>query len=411
MEPAGHRSRKRLQADLTDLLHQAVRRRTRKGRVGLLLSGGVDSRGILAVLDDPVAIRAVTFTTHARETRPPLGDWAIAETCARQVGMPMSVVPYDPRDFAEAMQASVSASDGAAGFVFQNIWDRIREETKIQYLLRGDECMGWCTGPISATRVLPSVGLHSLGRMSELKRCFRRGKVEAFVADMEAELETILSSCHALTPYDRVDELYLGQRWIHYLQPKERILSRAGMHVRNPWLDRDVLDFVRTLPARCRLRKRLFRQTLARLAPSLFRIPRARESEFDNYRSALRAAEREDGTVSRLVFQDNPLLEDFFEQGAVKELIEHVCSRVPSPKTRSRFDPRSILPVSMFVPLYAVRNYVTDPPPRLTGARLLLRIATTALALRHLAKRLARRPAATRTVEAHGEPAASALRC
>jgi len=170
-------------------------------------------------------------------------------------------------------------------------------------------------------------------------------------------------------------------------QPKRRIHGRFGLHVRNPWLDLDLLNFVRKLPLRWRLRKRLFMRVMRRVDPALMRITFGRGTEQIDYRYHLSVAEKRDQTVTKLILADNPLLGEFFDLTAVRRLIDQVCAAdVPRP-SRRRLDLETILPVGTFWKLYTLRQYLTNPPPNYSGARLVLGIAVAAVALRQLAQR------------------------
>lgn len=374
---------------LAELLRQAVRRRVRKGRFTLLLSGGIDSRGILAFLDDAATVPAATFTARTKENRHPLGDWVVAEQVAAHVGMPLTVAHYDATRFAHDLQESVYASDGAAGFVYQNVWEHIRDATNAEYLLRGDECMGWCEGFTTEKRVLAADMIYDLGRIERLMGLFR-ADVRGTLAQLSgADCRALLADCRAQGGVNRVDELYLQQALLHHLQPKQRMLARYGLHVRNPLLDMDVLEFTRRLPGRYRVRKQLFHQTLVETNPALLAIPRARaiEKERESYGPLLRAAERERKAVTRLILEDNPLMAEFFDVRALEQTITQICSADRIQETVPGTRLGSLLPVGVFQIVHAVAQSLVNPPNVLPGPRLLLRLAVVATTLRLVANR------------------------
>jgi hypothetical protein len=387
IEPSPDKGYRNYLEEFANLLRQAVNRRVSGGRVAVMLSGGIDSRGISCCLDEPSKIAAVTYAGRTRETRHKLGDWALAELIAKQLGMDLSIIHYDGRKFAQAMQESVYASDGAAGFVFENIWADIREATGAEYLLAGDECMGWTTGPMSDAQVLPSIGVYSLQSLKELQDCMRQDRLDSFVELSLRDIEAINQSCRGQTPIDRTDQFYFEQRVIHFVLPKRRITARHGMLVRNPWLDLDLLNFVRKLPRRHRTGKSLFRRTVSHINPSLSKLPRARAPETINYQSYLSKAERQHRAVSKMVFEDNPLLEEFFDIPSVRRLIQKVCLAGDVPTPPQRFDPMILLPMSVRLKLRAYVLRLINLQPKLSGAVLVLRIAMVATALRHLTNR------------------------
>ncbi|MBN1513079.1 MAG: hypothetical protein JXB13_13780 [Phycisphaerae bacterium] len=381
VEPDHRPAFRELQSQCADLLRQAVQRRLRRGRVSILLSGGVDSRGILACATDPSRIPAVTYTGWKRETRHALGDWAIAERVAKSLNLDLSVVRFDPQQYMTAMEDSVVGSDGAAGFVFENVWDHVREQTGTEYLLAGDECMGWTIGVMSQARVLPVLGIHSLADLPSVQQCLRADQRKSFLEQSKADMNVILSASSARNPHDRVDELYFRQRLINMLHPKRRVIARHGLRVRNPWLDLDVLNFVRTLPPRYRIRKMLYRNTISRLNPELFRIPRAQAGETVDYRADLTRAERESRALTDLLLGEHSPAEQFFDREAVSRLIQAECYQESAAKTSHRFRLATLLPVTVRHQLASVLMRITNPPFTLSRTVLLLRIMAMTMGL------------------------------
>jgi hypothetical protein len=304
--------------------------------------------------------------------------------------MDLTVFQVDGRGFQGALRESVYCSDGAAGFIFENVWRRIKEETGLEYLLLGDECMGWSEGRIPREEVLPTVGILRMRPLTEVLALLRREGREELVEEAEGEAEAILTGCTAETSCDCVDELYLQQRLIHFLNSKRRVIARHGLGVRHPWLDLDVLNFIRRVPTRYRIRKRLFRDTLTFMNPAMFELPQAREGEEISYHQYLRARERENGGISSMLFDDNPLLEESFDLSAIRELVHAVClapmPAVPKPR---RFDARALLPPGLRFYLAMLRRRLSNRPARLTNDDALLRVLTVGEVLRQLNRRFA----------------------
>jgi len=387
IEPSSDKGYKYYLEEFAGLLRQAVRRRVSSGRVAIMLSGGVDSRGILSCLDKPWEIPIVTYTGRTRETRHRLGDWAVAERIAKQVGMNLSVIHYDGRQFARAMQESVHASDGAAGFVFENIWEDVRQATGAEYLLMGDQCITGYTGPLSNAQVLSSINVYSLQSLNELQGCMRQDRLDSFIELSARDIQAINASCKTEEPHDRVDQLNFEQVLIYFLPPKRRLTARHGMFVRNPWYDLDICNFVQKIPRRYRVGKSLFRKTISYIEPSLSRLPRAREGETIDYRSYLREYERKEKLVSQMIFSDNPFFGEFFDVQAVEKLVKDVCLSDNATEKRRRFDPKTLLPMAIRGKVSTTVRYFTRPSIQLSGVQLLLRILTVATALRHLSNR------------------------
>lgn len=385
---AADRGWQRHRAEFTDLLRQAVRRRTRSGRIAILLSGGADSRGIVSFLEDPASVPAVSYTGRTPEARHHLGDCAIAAQCARAAGMRHIITPFDPRQIHLAIRDSVELTDGAACAVSENIWERVREETGAEYLLRGDECLGWCLGPMTMSQVPASVGIRPLRSEERLASSLRPDRVDSFAAGSEEDIRALMNGLAARTAYDCVDRMYFEQRLIHYLESKTGLVPHFGMSARTPWLDLDVMNYVRALPLRYRMRKGLFVDAIRRADPRMSAIPRAQDDETVNFRPYVSAAENEERAYSRIILEDNPLVADYFDPSAVEQLIRSVAAVREEVAPKAQYPLHRLLPRPLLARLRGLKWFVMGSSYRLSGVNLLLRIATIAIALRHLRNRL-----------------------
>jgi len=386
IRPEKNRGRKTYITELADLLRQAVRRRVRTGQCALLLSGGLDSRGILACMDEPKKVQVVIYTLRTQATRHSLGDWATAEKIAKSMGMNSSVFHFDPRDFMTALRLSVYCSDAAAGMVDENVWERIREQTSLEYMLLGDQCF-WGRGLISNAQILPSLDIFSVKNIGALQSLVRKDRLDLLIEQSEAEMKTIIADCHARAPFDCANELWLQQHNIHFYAPKRRVIMRHGLGARIPWLDLDVLNFLRKVPTRYRIGKKLFLNTVVYLNPDLFELPRAREDETVNYHAAPSKSERECKGISEMIFNDNPFLEEFFDISSVQALIDKVCLSVAPVQPPPHFDPITLIPRGLRSSLGALQRYLMNPAPQVSNVDLLLRVMTVAETLRQFKNR------------------------
>jgi len=375
---------RRAREELAPILRQAVRRRLRNGRCAVSLSGGLDSRGIFACMEDPRQAQAIIYTLRSREQRHPLGDWAIAEKLCQSRGIALSVFKVERESFMADLKESVFYSDGAAGYVYENVWQRIREETGADFLLTGDECMGYIRWPISQSLVLTAALIHSADRIPRLQNLMRPDRRAEFLEQIKAEQEAVMAGCAARDPYGRVDEIYFHQRVIHFRNPKRRLIIRNGLGVRNPWLDLDVLNFIRRMPVRYRMNKRLFGKTLEHMNPQLFRVPQAKEGESANYQDRLIRCEQEGRGVSQVIFADNPYFDRVFDIASVGRFIAGVCSAENVRPPREWFKVLDWLPLERRIQVTAVLRYLGNPPIKVNDVTLLLRVMAAAEALRQL---------------------------
>ena len=384
--PESDRGHKYYISNISDILRQTVKRRIRQGKVSISLSGGYDTRGILSCINEHDKLSAVTFSSRTLQTRHKLGDWAIAEIIAEKLGINLSIFQVDGNDFTSALQESIYCSDGTAGFVCENIWPNVRRACQSEYLLLGDQCMLWGVSRMSPINHLLKYGihLHSLNKLDILQSCMRNDKLDTFITLSQSDQDLVISKCKSHTSWDAFYELYLNYRMIDSILAKRNIISRHGLFVRNPWLDLDLLNFVRVLPVRYRKNKFLFNQAVTAMHPELFRIPFARDGEHINYQPYFVAAEEHSQGVTKLIFDNNPLLEEYFNKSALYSLIKSVCNST-STRNLSKFSNLSnFLPISLSLQMKKLIRRFYKPAPQLFGAELLLRVATVAVALRHI---------------------------
>ena len=384
MEPDAGLSRKEALGQLIHHMRKAVKRRTGSGHPAILLSGGLDSRGILACMDEPGRIPAATYSGMAPERQRRRGDRTVAGRVAQQVGLELTVLHYDRSNLMAAMADSVYASDGAAGFIFENVWDNLRLTLDVDVVLTGDESFGHCAWPIAMGQVLSKVGIVRLEDYSNVLACVLSSKRQKLAELSEADAAAIAAGSDALTPYARVDEMFFAQRSVQFLAPKRRMIARHGLLVRNPWLDRELLEFVRHLPDGFRIRKSLYKSALRKLAPRLFSLPLAGEGEVPDYRKRLWELETQSGQVSKIVLEDNPLFEALFDCDAIRGLIDRVCAvrRQSGSGAGSRL--QSLVPIEMQRTLAGYYRFFRRPKRSLSDVVLLLRLLAAAIALRYL---------------------------
>jgi asparagine synthetase B (glutamine-hydrolysing) len=273
---APDRGERHYRGALAELVRVAVRRQVRSPhRYGVLLSGGYDSRGLLGCyLAERPGTTPITISWGVDEHTPGSDCW-VARRLASRLGTKHRFFPLRAEALADHLDDTVYLGDGltaACGNYPEglDIFAAIREELGVQVLLRGDECFGWHAGAFDEATALQSVGIRALDDLPAYRTLLRPEayhRLAALGADLLAEVS---SRCSAASIHDRKDFFYLDQRLQHYLHPLN-YLKTLEVEVRRPYLDNDVLDFVATLPARYRLDKALFRRTIVRMLPGLFR--------------------------------------------------------------------------------------------------------------------------------------------
>jgi len=156
-----------------------------------------------------------------------------------------------------------------------------RFDTSRTVMFAGDECFGWDESPplptaesVLATIVGARLPLHWPDRIfsEDLDS-------EAIVLEAEADwtvLRDLRTRFESLQEFK--DFLYLDQRLPNLQLPWREYYFGRSLPVRNPLLDRDILEFVRRLPDSARYSRQLYRDCLCEMFPDLFSVPMAASS-------------------------------------------------------------------------------------------------------------------------------------
>ncbi|MGH8057666.1 MAG: asparagine synthase-related protein, partial [Candidatus Entotheonellia bacterium] len=274
-EGSKDRGRAYYQRTLADLLRTAVHRCLRTPhRYGLLLSGGYDSRALLGyALAQPPAHPLHTISWGASEDLPH-SDCAIAARLARRLALPHMFYPLRPHALPDHLRSFIALSDGLTDAVTNYpealaIFHRIRHDLGLDILLRGDECFGWIAGAFDERTMFQTLGIHSLHDLKPYQSILTPALRPVLEGHCTELLHDVSSRCSAENIHNRKDFFYLDQRLQYYLHPLTYIKT-LEVEVRTPYLDNDILDFVRTIPAKYRIEKNLFKHVVTESFPALF---------------------------------------------------------------------------------------------------------------------------------------------
>ncbi|HJR71748.1 MAG TPA: asparagine synthase-related protein, partial [Gammaproteobacteria bacterium] len=221
-----------------------------------LLSGGIDSRGLLTLLHARGNIRTVTWGLRDSPHRP-LNDARFASRAAAAFGVAHRFFATDladlPRELlvrrflvaGEGRTASISPFvDGFA------VWKTLREEG-FDGAIRGDEAFG--------QRLASSAyDVRHLAKLTMLTDYFSAAEVESFELP-DQRLPPWLAQRRGETLATWRDRLYQRHRLPKFLAALSDLVS-PYIEVANPLLADGIVRCVRTLPDHLRTGKRLWRQ-------------------------------------------------------------------------------------------------------------------------------------------------------
>lgn len=371
---------------LSAALRQAVDGQVRLDDPAILLSGGQDARTIVSFMSDPARMTAYTYTARSADERHRFGDASCAAELARVAGLKHVLLQFDPSPVLQLIRRSVAQSDGAAMFLREDIWDTLREQHGVRFVLIGDECFSATSGPLVEANILEYLGLHCLHEIPSLWAFIRRDRFEEFAQRSRAEHARLFPPGSGRPAHNILNELLHRQRLYHFHNPKRRMIARHGIQVRRPLLDLSVLSEIGHIPFRYMVGKELVQQAMDRARPDIASLPRARATETVTYDRAFTELERQGGQVSAFLFEDNPLMGEYFNLEAVRQLVADVTSGQAPPR-RGRFE--GLLPPQVRRWMAAIaRRYFHLRAPYLTGrSARLLRILSVAEVLRHVARR------------------------
>jgi asparagine synthase (glutamine-hydrolysing) len=247
-------------------------------QAGVLLSGGVDSRLVLALLArHGYPVRAFTFG------QPGCADERYASRVTAALGVPHRIAAWTAAGLERVLEHAVALTDGhvaATHFHGMDLLDELRQATSSQWNgFAGDAILGGSfahprygvPGPPSlASRLFAS--LNQILRPDELRRVIDPGAAAELSAHPRRALLEALAATPPGPPSERARHLLLDQR-VGRLAAPGLALDRHYLPVRTPYAEGPVLAVMRQLRLWERRYGRALCQVLVRHFPELATIP------------------------------------------------------------------------------------------------------------------------------------------
>jgi hypothetical protein len=239
----------------------------------LFLSGGLDSRGILGVLDQMGAMPKRALGWGMRDDIPGSDAW-IAKRLAGEFQLNFCFLPYDTDQLAEIASEWVYVSE----LVNDNIgrygegMGAVRKfySTGADFTFIGDEAWGWrgyAWNEIEArAHVLPP------SLPPKIRSILRSDQIDRFESVYDASLKRIMEPCENAEATDRKDFLYLHGRVARFIFSLGYYREIAS-EMRRPFLSNGVLEVVRHLPREYRVHKNLYVSMLKKFLPRTMKYP------------------------------------------------------------------------------------------------------------------------------------------
>ncbi len=265
----------------------ACRKRAhRLRRTVIPISGGFDSRGILACMAEISGQKLTTVSWGTREDVPG-ADAYVGRKVAEHFGTRHTFFKRDPIAFGSDVAEMVERVDGSTSDPAEHhhelqIMRAIRDQVGADYLLRGDEVLGFLGQAGSEKEALAAIGIRELMDYRDLLKLLRADLQADAVERFRQLLSTIAAECPLRDYTARKDYYYFSQRMANYLH-RATYYKLSVLEVANPLLDKDILNFYRSVPVRYRVQKMLYRRTLEAMFPEIMRIPMATQDSLENW--------------------------------------------------------------------------------------------------------------------------------
>ncbi|MSS71227.1 MAG: asparagine synthetase B family protein [Candidatus Latescibacteria bacterium] len=254
---------------MADRLHEAVRRCS-GDPIGVLLSGGLDSRTLVAIASRLHRITALTFG------EPGTDDLEIARRVAHLLEVEHHTFEISPDDLPRYAGSIVRRTDGALNLhhaCAAGAFPAIRE--RCAAVLSGMHLLGsFVPSRLKAGEsVLPFL-IPPLPRETR-RALLTDGCFEQTERHIPESLAAVEAACPFRSPVNRLDALDIAQRQRRFILAGLLPL-RDRVEVRLPLFDEDLMGFVRGVAPSLRADQRLYIDAFCHLFPDLARIPWAK---------------------------------------------------------------------------------------------------------------------------------------
>ncbi|MDT8306346.1 MAG: asparagine synthase-related protein [Anaerolineae bacterium] len=274
---------------MDDLLHhlrQAMVRQAPSGEVpaGMLLSGGLDSRLLLALLGESQPLDSFhTFSWGL----PGCDDARFAAEVADALGSQHHFFALRPDWLRGMAEEAVRITDGMGNLVNLHAGATLKEQTEHAQILYkgflGDAMAGFAQRPQHWADYSPdnAIRAHQLAHREQGVLIFEQDRLDQTLtaAFRERVGDAVMESYRAGMAAARTAQLADQRIYYDYTQRVPRhtlngvLMVRSRAEVRLPFVDRDLVSLMLTIPPGFRYRRELMRNTFIRQFPKLAQIP------------------------------------------------------------------------------------------------------------------------------------------
>lgn len=282
-----------LKEELQELIKQSVIKNMESAsKTAIFLSGGVDSRGILAG-----ALAVMSTQSNGLRTV----SWGLDEgivgsdpDTARRIATQFNIThEFFPRlttcygeHFEETNHIIDGLSDMAAFHPYEFTIMRKIKESGYDRVFRGDEIFGWHGRVYTYSQAETEVALRPLSLLPLYSQIIEPKFYSSWAAASDAAMVNVRTSIQGMEPNDAKDYLYFTHRLQGYLHTAA-YYKQVYLDHRNVLLEDSILEFLARVPSQYRFDKGLFRKAVHDLNPMLFSVPIANRTGYENWGNEL----------------------------------------------------------------------------------------------------------------------------
>jgi len=258
---------------LGNLILQAVERHLTGGlRITVPLSGGLDSRTILASISpEYYPVNTVTFGTKDMD------DVKIAKRLADALGTNHHYLEILPEDIINNAEKIVNITDGMISFLHSigNMkLDLIRDYTDV--CLDGMQPFGSFFSPLAVFRrkdrlLIADYLLQPISR--DLAKSLFTYSYYKEIKDYAREIIRDISERCKFTSIGNIIDYSIATQYVRRFVNYGNLVKRTHVEVRSPFFDNELVDFIISTAPHERRYQSLYARTFSRLFPELSKIP------------------------------------------------------------------------------------------------------------------------------------------
>ncbi|WP_428266365.1 asparagine synthase-related protein [Haliangium sp.] len=336
-EPAPDRGPEVHVGELADLLAVAMRKRAPwLGESAVPLSGGYDSRGLLLcaarVSDGPV--RTLTWGRPGGESEED-SDPQVARLLSLRLGTQHHFLERATGSFEADFEQMFALLDGLTDDCALHpnehaLLRRVHDELGVDGVFIGNHCFGAGRADNDA-EAMARIGIHSLGEFEPMWDIFDHDRLDELCERSSAYAARALADCPAHDFCNRKDYLHFTQ-YVQGYATRSSHYKQLALVVDNPWLDRDILAYLGTIPPHYRIHRALYKQALAALDPEIAAMPYAVDrinDSVEDWDELLATGPELQRFVRRHLLEDDNGLHQLLDRERLRAYIDECFAHAP----------------------------------------------------------------------------------